>query len=93
VQRSDDELELSFEAFATVARIGLAGWRDFPMHEGGDLQFEAEAWTTPGGNQMQAVKRELIDCLETIHITELANAIAAQNQLTETDRGNSPESD
>ena len=88
-----DKVKLDFEAYATILRLGLAGWRDYPDQEGGELIYETEEWTAPDRRVRQAIKRELIDYIETGHAMELANAIADQNQLKETDRGNSRRSD
>lgn len=92
-----DDVAIEFEPIATVVRMGLAGWQDFPcLDEDGkerELHYEAEDWTTPEGNAVKAVKRDLLDYFEHHHLVELANAIAAQNQLSETDRGNSGKPD
>lgn len=83
-----EELEADFDKAATVARIGLAGWRDFPKAEGGELAYECERWTAPGGAERDAVKRELLDCLSVNDLLELAGAITAQSQVKGADLGN-----
>lgn len=86
-------VKVNFGKAAVVLQVGLSGWRHFPTPSDGDLQYATEEWTDPAGVSRQAVKRDLIDYLQTDHVMELANAIADQNQLTESDLGNSEKSD
>lgn len=87
------QIKVNFEATASVLRLGLVGWRDFPTQGGGHLEFETEDWDGPDGKTRQAVKRDLIDYLTTGDVMELANAIVKQSELEATDRGNSRRSD